>query len=110
MNRDLIVRFNNKTRDSTEQHNKKAKMVPKEPEIVAEVPFVNRLDGGTDEGKVLGTAKIEKLSDGNFIAHIDASDLPAETLHRGFSLGSFAIAGEDTTDEDQEWLESWQDR
>jgi hypothetical protein len=51
-----------------------------------EVPFVNRLDGHPDEGKVIGTAKIERLPGGRLVANIDASGMSVESFHRGFSF------------------------
>lgn len=105
MNRRLVARWNNRARASAtaannraahfERRDKEAKMAPKKPKFVAEVPLVNRLDGHPEEGEVVGMARIEQLPGGNCIAHIDASGMTADTLRRGFSIGDFSIAEED---------------
>lgn len=59
-------------------------MAPRKPKFVAQVPV--REHGESGEGVIVGTAKIEKLSSGALIAHIDASKMSADFLRRGFSL------------------------
>ena len=59
---------------------KKRRMVPRKPVFVAKVPVC-------DEDEVVTTAKVEKLSSGNLIVHIDARELSADILRRGFSFG-----------------------
>lgn len=67
------------------------RMTLKKTNFVAEVV----LTGHHEEGdKVVGSAKIEQLPGGHFIAHINASGMTAETLRRGFSLGPFTVAEE----------------
>jgi hypothetical protein len=67
------------------------KRVARKPKFVAEVPLTGHLE---EDGKIVGSAKIEQLPGGNFIAHVDASGMTAETLRRGFSLGKFSIIEE----------------
>ena len=64
-------------------------MAPKEPKFIANVSVTSHADE-----KVIGTAKIEQLPGGACIAHIDASEMTAEQLRRGFSLGSFKVPEE----------------
>lgn len=73
---------------------KEARMTPKQPKFIGEVPFRNRLDGHPEEGEIVGTAQVEDLS-GRVIVHIDGSTITGETLRRGFSLGSFSIVEDD---------------
>jgi hypothetical protein len=105
MNRRLLDRWNNKARASAfaaqkraahfEQRDKEAKLVPKKPKFVAEVPLANRLDGSPEAGQVVGTAKIEQLPGGDCVIHIDAEGMTAEMLRRGFSVGEFSIPDEE---------------
>lgn len=105
MNHRLVARWNNKAHASAtaaqnraahfEQRDKEAKMAPKKPKFIAEVPLINRLDGSPEEGMVVGTARIEQLPGGAIIAHIDASGMTADMLRRGFSIGDFSIPEED---------------
>lgn len=99
MNRRVLERWNNKARASAmaaqkrqahfERRDKEASLARRKPKFVAEVPVINRIDGSSEEGKVIGTAKIEQLPGGNCVAHIDASGMTPEMLRRGFSLGDF---------------------
>lgn len=70
---------------------KETRLLPKEANFVGEVPVVNRLEGSEEEGRVIGTARIERLDGGNLIAHVDASGMTGEILRRGFSIGSFSF-------------------
>lgn len=77
---------------------KEARMAPKKPKFVGEVPVINRLGGG-EEGQVVGTARIEDLH-GTQIVHIDMAGKSADILRRGFSLGEFTESeGESEDDE-----------
>lgn len=62
----------------------KQRMAPRKPIFVGQASIRGR--GGSGEGVIVGTAKIEKLSSGALIAHVDASGMSAEFLRRGFSL------------------------
>ncbi len=73
------------------QPDKEAEVVLREPKFVGEVPVLNRLEGHPEEGKVIGTARLEQMSDGDIMVCIDGSTLTGEMLRRGFSLGSFSI-------------------
>jgi hypothetical protein len=64
------------------------KRVVRKPKFVAEVALTGHLE---DDGKIVGSARIEQMPGGNLIAHVDASGMSAETLRRGFSLGSFTV-------------------
>lgn len=100
--RQQLERWNNRARASSlaaqkrqahfDRRDKEARLAPKKPKFVGEVPVVNRLDGHPEEGEVVGTAKLERLSGGNIVVHIDGSTMTGEMLRRGFSLGSYSIA------------------
>lgn len=62
---------------------------------VGEVPLIIRIEGSEGEGRVIGTARMERLPDGNIVAHIDAGGMTAEMLRRGFSIGELPIGRED---------------
>lgn len=68
---------------------KKRRMVPRKPIFVGEVAVC-------DEDKVVTTARVEKLPAGSLIVHIDAAELSADILRRGFSFGKM----EETSEED----------
>lgn len=61
-------------------------MSPKEPEFVGEVPLMDRREGSLTEDQKIGTARVERLSNGDVIAHIDGSQMTGEMLRRGFSI------------------------
>lgn len=63
----------------------KKRMAPKKPIFIGVVELTS--PGETGEGEIVGSAKIEKLPGGALIAHIDARNMPAEILRRGFSIG-----------------------
>lgn len=52
--------------------------------------MINLLDGSPEEGKVIGTAKIEKLGNST-VVHIDGNTISGEVLRRGFSLDSVSF-------------------
>jgi hypothetical protein len=68
------------------------RVTPKKPKFVAEVSITGHHE---DEGRIVGRAKIEQLPGGNCVVHIDASEMTAETLRRGFSIGSFSVPDEE---------------
>jgi hypothetical protein len=76
-----------KNRRLLRSNHKGRRMTPRKPKFVAEVTVT--AGPIRDTGEVIGTAKIEKMSGGVFIAHIDASNMSAEMLRRGFTLGEF---------------------
>lgn len=66
-------------------------MAPKKPNFVAEVPLLGHRE---EDGKIVGSARIEKMPGGSLVVHIDGSGMSAETFRRGFSLGSFTVPEE----------------
>jgi hypothetical protein len=69
---------------------KEARMTPKKPKFIGEIPVRNRIEGSPAEGELIGSAQVEELS-GRVIVHVDGSTMTGEMLRRGFSLGSFSI-------------------
>jgi hypothetical protein len=68
----------------------KKRMAPKKPIFIGVVELTSPNETG--EGEIVGSAKIEKLPGGALIAHIDARNMPAEILRRGFSMGPIPAA------------------
>ena len=60
---------------------------------IGEAPVTERHPEG--EGDVVAVAKVEKLKSGALVYHIDLSNMSAEMLHRGFSLGEVPITEEE---------------
>ncbi|WPJ30595.1 hypothetical protein [Streptomyces phage Psst1] len=59
--------------------------------FVGEIPIINRLEGTTEEGQVIGRGIVEELPSGSQIVHMDLSGETADILRRGFSLGSISL-------------------
>lgn len=71
--------------------------IPEEKRMTKPPKFVARtslLGHGTEDGEIVGTARVEQLH-GKLIFHVDASNMSAETLRRGFSVGEFSIPEEE---------------
>lgn len=57
--------------------------------MIAEAPVTEHFSG-----EAVGTAKIERTRGNNLIFHVDASQMPAGILRRGFSFDKAVIPGE----------------